>query len=75
LTTQIEVKRETTRILAFLRGRADTRGVVKEDQKKLAEMYGSSNTLFNRHVHRLIDEKRLRVLGKGAQGKLTLLIT
>jgi hypothetical protein len=74
LTTQIEVKRETTKVLTFLRGRADPRGVVKEDQKALAEVYGSSQTLFHRRVHRLIDEKKLRVLGKGAQGKLTLLI-
>ena len=74
MSSQIEVRRENARVLDFLRTRADIRGVIREDQKGLAALYGTSHTNLHRSVHRLIEGGRLKVLSKGANGKLVLLL-
>jgi hypothetical protein len=45
-----------------------------ECAKQVPESYGCTHTLLHRHLHRLIDAQRVKVLSKGAQGKLVLLV-
>ena len=74
MPSQFEVRRETANILRFLREQADSRGIVRASQKVLAEEYGASQTRFHRQVHRLVNEKLIKVLAKGSCGQLTLLV-
>lgn len=74
MPSQLEVRRESAHILQFLRDHADGRGVVRASQKVLADEYGASQTRFHRQVHRLVDDKLIKVLAKGSCGKLTLLV-
>lgn len=75
MSSQLEIRRENVKVLAFLQSRADGRGMIRESQQTLAESYGCTHTLFHRHLHRLIEAQRVKVLSKGAQGKLVLLVT
>ncbi len=74
MSSQLAVRQENMKVLAFLRRRADSKGVIRENQQALAESYGCTHTLLHRHLHRLIDAQRVKVLSKGAQGKLVLLV-
>jgi hypothetical protein len=74
MSSQIEFRRENARVLEFLRTRADSRGIIREDQKTLAAVYGTSHTNLHRSVHRLIANGRLKVLSKGGNGRLVLLL-
>jgi hypothetical protein len=61
MPSQHEVRRESANILRFLQEQADARGIVRASQKVLAEEYGASQTRFHRQVHRLVNEKKVRV--------------
>ena len=74
MSSQIEVRRENAKVLEFLRTRADGRGIIREDQKGLAVIYGGSHSNLHRSIHKLIDRGQLKVLSKGCNGKLVLLL-
>jgi hypothetical protein len=58
-------------VYAFLVEKANSRGLISQDQKILANEYGIPHVRFHRRVQDLVALGQLRVVGRGQRGKKT----
>lgn len=69
MTTKFEMKKELERCYRFLKGRANSRGLITVSQERLANDLAVGLPKFNRLVHRLEQMGLLRLTGGGRQPK------
>lgn len=59
---------------AFLAGRAGRGGKLAMDQVKLAGEFGISHDKMHRLTKKLLDDGRLKEIGRGARGMKTVIV-
>lgn len=69
MTTKVQMRAELERCYEFLRGKANTRGLLAVTQAELASELGVGLPKFNRMVHRLERNGLLRIKGGGRRAK------